>query len=123
MVWIHSINPERSLLQVENIGGQLWWSGFKTEQEGSICVTREGGISEILGGVAVNGSAKDIPLILNDNSTVSAIFDTVGIHIRETYPVAVREIQGDDIREIHDYELPQRNTPWYYLPLYSGKIR
>ena len=121
-VWLHSINPERcARAEVENIGGTLWWSGFKAEQESSICATSEGGVSEILGGVAVNGSAKEIPLILNDESTVSAIFATVGVGEPGTYPVAVKEIRNGEEKIIADHQLPTRGWPWYFMPLYSGK--
>ena len=109
-----------AIAEVENIGGTLWWSGFKAEQESSICVTREGGVSEILGGVAVNGGAKDIPLIINDESSVSAIFSTVGVADTGTYPVAVKEIRGGEERIIADKDLPTRGAPWYFCPLYSG---
>jgi hypothetical protein len=119
--WCHSINPERSKIEVENVGGQVWWSGFKVEQEGSIVATSEGGVTEVLGGVAVVGNNKDIPLILNDNSTVSAIFDTAGYHEYSTYPVAVKEIRGEEVREISDKDCPQRCSPWYFMPLYSGR--
>ena len=120
-VWLHAINPERcAVAEVENIGGTLWWSGFKAEQESSICVTTNGGVTEILGGVAVNGAAKPIPLILNDESTVSAIFATVGVADPGTYPIAVKEIRNGQARVITDTQLPVRGWPWYYCPLYSG---
>ena len=93
-VWCHAINPERSMHEVENIGGQLWWSGFKTEQEGSICVTTQGGVSEVLGGVAVAGTGVERPLILNDNSTVAAIFACSGYHTYSSYPVAIYALPG-----------------------------
>jgi len=120
-VWCHCINPERSMIETENIGGQLWWSGFKTEQEGSINVTREGGVTEILGGVAVAGAGVDRPLILNDNSTVSAIFATAGYHSYSGNPVAVTEIRGNETRQILDSQLPERGKPFYFMPLYSGR--
>ncbi len=119
--WCHSINPERSMKETVNDGGQLWWSGFKVEQQGSICQTINGGVTEVLGGVAVAGAGTDIPLILNDNSTVSAIFDTAGYHKYSTYPVAVKEIHGTQERVIKDTELPSRLEPWYFMPLYSGR--
>ncbi len=123
-VWCHSINPERSKIEVENIGGQLWWSGFKTEQEGSICITSEGGVSEIMGGSAGIGTGnKDIALIVNDNSTVSASFTCNAIHYYSSYPLAVREIRNGEVKEIYDYQLPQRLNPWYTCPLYVGKCK
>lgn len=122
-VWCHSINPERSMIQTRNQGGTLWWSGFKTEQEGSINITTEGGTTEILGGVAVVGGGTENPLIWNKDSNVSAIFATTGYHDYSTYPVAVKEERGQQVREIRDYELPSRYNPWYYMPLYSGRSK
>ena len=120
--WCHSINPERSYIETINRGGKLWWSGFKTEQEGSINVTTDGGITEILGGNATVGHAReDVPLIDNDNSTVSAIFTTTGYHDYSTFPVAVREKRGEEVKVIRDTDCPQRCWPWYLMPLYSGR--
>lgn len=120
-VWCHSINPERSLEKVVNRGGKLWWSGFKTEQVGPICATYDGGVTEILGGVAVSGTGEPYPLIVNIDSDVSAIFDTSGLKLKSIYPIAVRETRGGITKEIYDYELPERNRPWYFMTLYSGR--
>ncbi len=120
-VWCHAINPERSMIETINRGGQLWWSGFKTEQEGSINVTTGGGVTEILGGTAIVGHAADIPLIDNQDSDVAAIFSTAGYHDYSTFPIAVRERRGEDSRVIRDTECPQRCWPWYLMPLYSGR--
>jgi len=120
-VWCHSINPERSMIQTKNQGGTLWWSGFKTEQEGSINITTDSGTTEILGGIAVAGAGTENPLIWNKDSNVSAIFSTTGYHDYSTYPVAVKEERGEQIREIRDYKLPSRYKPWYFMPLYSGR--
>ncbi len=118
--WCHSINPERSMIETINRGGTLWWSGFKTEQEGSINITTDGGVTEILGGVAVVGTGGENPLIYNQDSNVSAIFATTGYHDYSSFPVAVKEQRKDEIRYIRDTELPQRCWPWYFMPLYSG---
>ena len=120
-VWLHGINPERSQVAVKNIGGKLWWCGFKTEGNYTVIATTEGGQSDVLGGVASIGGGKEIPLILNDNSSVSAILATLGLHYHWTFPLAVREIRGEEVRDIRAEELPSRNPPWYFLPLYSGK--
>lgn len=119
--WCHVINPERSVIKTINRGGSLWWSGFKTEQEGPINVTTDGGVTEILGGAAVSGSGGSIPLIDNQDSDVSAVFSTTGINPRSVYPIAVREKRGYQEKFIRDTELPQRYTPWYFMPLYSGR--
>ncbi len=128
-VWCHSINPERSLTQVVNDGGQVWWSGFKAEQDGTIIVTKNGGVSEVMGGVATVGHNSLVPLIINDKSTVSAIFSTTGYHEYSAYPIAVKEIMESSlppapttkINIIKDSDCPQRCAPWYFMPLYSGR--
>lgn len=120
-VWCHSVNPERSVIKTINRGGTLWWSGFKTEQEGPINVTTDGGTTEILGGVAVAGDGRSIPLIDNQNSNVSAVFATLGVRPRTVYPIAVREVRGYEEKIIRDKQLPQRHSPWYFMPLYSGR--
>lgn len=120
-VWCHSVNPERSMAETENMGGTLWWSGFKTEQEGSVNVTRDGGVTEILGGVAAVGTGSDRPLILNDESTVSAILATSGYHEYSSYPVAVTETRNGKKGSIYSEKLPERSKPWFFLPLYSGR--
>ena len=120
-VWCHAINPERSEMETVNRGGKLWWSGFKTEQEGSINVTTDGGVTEILGGNATVGHAAQIPLIDNKDSDVVAIFSTTGYHDYSTYPIAVREQRGEEIKIIRDSDCPQRCWPWYVMPLYSGR--
>lgn len=121
--WCHSINPERSMIETINRGGTLWFSGFKTEQEGSINITTDGGTTEVLGGVAVVGHGKDNPLIYNQNSNVSAIFSTTGYHEYSTFPIAVKEERGNDVRVVRDKELPVRYAPWYFMPLYSGRAK
>lgn len=119
--WCHSINPERSDIETHNIGGTLWWSGFKTEQEGSANVTEDGGITEIAGGICVvGGGNEERPVIVNDNSTVSAILCTTGYHKYSSFPVAVKETRNTQTRLLRDSQLPQRYFPWYFLPLYSG---
>ena len=120
-VWAHAINPERcAVSQVENVGGILWWSGFKTEQIGSICTTRDGGVTEILGGVAVDAGDKN-PGVRNVESTVSAIFTNVSVRYNPSYPVAVEEVRNGETRRLTADLLPVRHGPWYFLPLYSGR--
>ena len=111
------------MIETINRGGTLWFSGFKTEQEGSINITTDGGTTEVLGGVAVVGHGKEKPLIYNRNSNVSAIFSTTGYHEYSTFPIAVKEEREQEVRVIRDKELPVRYAPWYFMPLYSGRAK
>ena len=67
------------------------------------------------------GHAEQRPLILNDNSDVSAIFATDGYHGYSTYPIAVKEIRGNEEKIITDKQAVARMEPFYFMPLYSGK--
>ena len=123
-VWCHSINPERSMVETENRGGQMWWSGFKTEQYGTMNLTLGGGVTEILGGVVVVGADCEYrPVVTNNNSTVSAIFSTGGYHDYTTFPIAVKENRGWEQRVFKDKDMPVRNSTFYFVPLYSGGVK
>ena len=121
-VWAHWLNPERSAVEAVNYGGSMWILGFKCEHEGAI-ETHDGGVSEILGGLASVGRNEGVPFILNDNSTVSAIFTTNGYKTFALHPVAVKEIQGSEEHYLYGKDMPLRYHPmFYYVPLYSSKV-
>ncbi len=119
-VYAHHINPERSLHEVINDGGSLWVMGFKTEEEGTAYETRNGGKTEVLGGVFVIGLNKEIPLIVNDNSDMSVFASTIIYSTRQYFPIAVREIQNGTVRELKGENMPIRFGDTYTIPLYIG---
>lgn len=78
---------------VTNDGGLFWVLGYKTEFGNTVAATINGGKTEILGGLFYpSQGVKDpkIPLLINQNSTVSATYreiafgPTYDIHIQET---------------------------------------
>lgn len=121
-VYCRQLNPERSLHEVINDGGTLWVLGGKTEEEGTAYETRNGGFTEILGIIFGIGLGKDYPAIINDNSNVSAYATTFGMHKGQYWPVAVREIQGTDIRHFTRYDMPVWFMESYGIPLYIGTV-
>jgi hypothetical protein len=51
-VWARQLNIEFRPLQIDNAGGNLWVLGYKTEGGGVLAGTRNGGSTEIIGGLA-----------------------------------------------------------------------
>ena len=115
------INPEKSLREVVNDGGFLWVMGCKTEDEGTAFETLNGGTTEIIGAQLYIGLCKEYPAIINDNSSVSAFVSTLGMTERQTWPIAVRETQKSNTREIKKEELPLCYNGSIMIPLYVGR--
>ena len=61
------------------------------------------------------------PAIINDNSSVSVFASTAGMTHEQQWPIVVREIRGDEVREIKGEELPTRYLDSRVIPLYIGK--
>ncbi len=120
-VYCRQVNPERSLVEVVNDGGFLWVMGCKTEEEGTAFETKNGGKTELIGGVFVIGLGMQIPAIINDNSEVSAFASTAGMTHEQQWPIVVREIRDGEVREIKKEDLPIRYLDSVTLPLYIGR--
>ena len=123
IVYARNINPERSDYEIINDHGVLWLMGFKSEGYGTTVKTVNGGRTEILGGVASMGENKDLPVIVNEDSDVSAILSTIGYWPEHIFMYAVKEKRGDKQRLIGYKELPVRLLNCFKLPLYSGRGR
>ena len=122
-VYARNMNPERADCEIINDHGTLWFMGFKAEGYGTTVKTVNGGVTEILGGVASMGENKDLPVVVNENSDVSAILSTNGYWPEHIFPYAVKEVRGGETRFIGYGELPKRLLNCFRLPLYSGRGR
>ena len=120
-VYCRQLNPERSLHEVINDGGKLWVLGCKTEEEGTAFETKNGGSTEVLGAVFAIGLGKQYPTIINDNSNVSVYANTFGMGKRQSWPIVVREIQGEEIREWRFENMEIGTMACRVLPLYVGR--
>ncbi len=120
-VYAHHMNPERSAHEIINDGGTLWLMGFKTEGDGPLCETINGGRTDILGGTISIGTNGLRPILYNENSDVSASLATNGYGSQNIFPIAVEEIREGNRRVILHNELPHRFDPFYRLPLYVGR--
>jgi len=117
------LNPERSAHEIINDGGSLWLMGFKTEGDGPLCETFNGGTTDILGGTISIGTNGLRPIIYNEESDVSAVLATNGYGTQNIFPVAVEEIREGKRRVLLHNELPQRFAPFYRMPLYVGRAK
>jgi hypothetical protein len=120
--WCRQLNPEYTPDKVINDGGQLFVFGFKTEGEGIAFTTKNGGASEILGGVLHYGANNDIPAVLNDASDVSFIASTSGSFSHHLFKIAVKEIKQGHAMEAGWERFPVRFGSQYAIPLYVGRI-
>ncbi len=120
-VWARHINPERSFCEVLNDGGSVWIMGFKTENYGTAFKTVNGGHTEVLGGTISIGKEKDLPAIVNHDSTVSVVATTNDYDNHVPFPIAVEEKQGEEIVQLRSEEFPVRLLKCYKIPLYVGR--
>lgn len=120
-VYGRMLNPERSLHEVINDGGSLWVLGCKTEEEGTAFETFNGGQTEIYGLVCAVGLNKTLPMLLNDNSSVSAFATSFCMTVMQRWPILVTEIQKGRVQNLTDTEMPLLFTNNHYLPLYVGR--
>ena len=115
-VWARHLNPERSFTEVLNDGGNVWIMGFKTESWGTAFKTINGGHTEVLGGTISIGHSKELPAIVNHNSTVSVVASTNGYTYRDIFPIAVEEKQNGETRILKNDLFPIRLLKNYKIP-------
>lgn len=120
-VWARHINPERSFCEILNDSGKVWIMGFKTENYGTAFKTINGGQTEVLGGTISIGTNKNLPAIVNENSTVSIIATTNGYSYDQIFPIAVEETQNGCTRQLYREIFPTRILRCYKIPLYVGR--
>lgn len=118
--WGHLLNPERATIEVLNDGGTFWLMGFKTEGDGPVVDTRNGGYTEILGGIMSIGRNKLTPVVASTDSNVSAILATNSYTQLANYPVAVTDTRKGSPRHLFASSLPYRVFPFTFIPLYTG---
>lgn len=127
-VWARQLNPERADPEVINDGSQFWLLGFKTESRGVGFLTKNGGTTEILGGV-INIGGEANPFIVNDGASVSIVCGTSGWQDGQVFRKVVLEIRNGEERLLERDALPKRilpaNTPGkyieqFFIPLYTG---
>ncbi|MBQ7840574.1 MAG: hypothetical protein IJ390_08860 [Lachnospiraceae bacterium] len=120
-VWARHINPERSMKEILNDHSKVWILGFKTESYGTAFETINGGHTEVLGGTISIGRNRELPAILNYDSTVSLVASTNGCSLDHIFPLAIEERQNGEIRQLMHDVFPIRLLNNYKIPLYIGR--
>ncbi len=107
-VFAFQINPERANYEIINDGGRLLICGFKTENEGTSFLTKNGGITQVLGGCACIGRNVEIPIVKTINSHCLATFSTMVNKPSQAFPVVTENIVGSQIAKTVSEEYPKR---------------
>lgn len=109
--------PPNSMIQ--NDGGIVWLLGYKTEFGNTVAATFNRGKTEILGGLfypAQGVNDPNIPMLLNQDSMVSAVYRE--ITFGSTYTIQIKEIREGKIKTLKREALSKGNM--VSIPLYVG---
>lgn len=104
---------------IKNDGGLVWLLGYKTEQGNTVAATLNRGKTEILGGLfypAQGVSDPYLPLLLNQNASVSAVYRE--ITFGSTYTTQIKEIRQGKTKTLKRDVLGTGNM--VAVPLYVG---
>jgi hypothetical protein len=102
---------DRVLAKVVNDGAVLWILGMKTERGGTVILTRNGGVTELLGAyLLATGPPKTDPAFINDNSHVALL--GVGQQTFNDNPFRrwIQERRGTDTRELRPEDMNRSNS-------------
>jgi hypothetical protein len=121
--WCRQLDPEYTPDKVLNEGSTLFLMGFKTEGAGVAFTTRNGGSTEVLGGILYFGANDDVPVVLNEASDVAFIASTTGTTSKHVFKVGVREEDASGSRQALHSSFPVRYHSQYVIPLYVGRLR
>ena len=118
-VWARQLNPENPTTKILNNGGTLWVLGLKTEREGIIIDTKNGGKTEVAGGFIYSTSKpKKTPMFTNDNSSVSVSISECNFN-GNPFRTLVKQKKGSTTKTLSKGDTPQRCNG-SVIPLYVG---
>lgn len=88
--------------KIDNNGGLLWVLGYKTEMAGGVSLTRNGGTTQIFGGmIYAQGAPKKEPMLTVENARLSATLGEVSWNFgKQGFHVLLRETRGSDTKEL-----------------------
>ena len=118
-VWARQLNPETPTTKIFNHGGDFWVLGLKTEREGIVINTKNGGRTEVVGGFIYSTSKpKNTPMFTNDNSSVSISLSECNFN-GNPFKTLVREKKGSNTKILDRGDTPQ-SCNGSVIPLYVG---
>jgi hypothetical protein len=122
-VWARQLNPERGDPMILNDNSDLVLMGYKSEGEGTVVRTINGGRTEIMGGV-INFGGEEHPAFVAEDSQMR-ISTATHAWLRDYYfRTAISHTQAGKATVIKAEELPLRGFPeargpQYMIPLYK----
>jgi len=124
-VWARQFNVENLGTHIVNNGANLWIFGLKTERGGTLIDTRNGGRTELLGGLAytttgtLDGTQND-PMFINHESSISVTLGEINYGGGPPYTTYVRETRGGVTRDLSANALSFYMGDGKHIPLYVG---
>jgi hypothetical protein len=107
-VWARQINPETvETPRIKNDDSNLWIFGYKTEDEGTLIETVNGGKTELYGAYILNGTFGEVPAFINNESSLSYVSASFRSFDGDPIPIGVEETQNLET-------LQTENFPAYY---------
>jgi Ca2+-binding RTX toxin-like protein len=127
-VWARQFNVEGGSTHVVNNGSDFWILGIKTEKEGSIIETKNGGRTEILGGLIYPAGGgdripSDRPAFINNNSHLSIAGVGESKYVDGSYKILVKETRNGETKNFMNDSTLIRRDRGFVIPLYSGSAQ
>jgi len=125
-VWARQFNVENTGTHITNNGGNLWILGLKTERGGTLIDTRNGGRTELLGGLAYTTTAgpdgtQNAPMFINHESSISISLAEVKYNESvPNYTIYVQDVRGGVTQNLVGSQLPNYWGAGRDIPLYVG---
>src|SRR5260370_13744095 len=123
-VWAHQLDAESSAAfsapKIINDGGTLWIGGIKTEQGNTVIETKNGGLTELLGGLLYPAGTviSTTPALINRASSLWAAYATSAYSAANDYVIQVSEIRSGMTRNVTKDDVLRRGQG--SMVLYAG---
>ena len=117
-VWARQFNGEGHGYKVINDGGKLWILGLKTESRGGVLLTKNGGQTELLGGLSQSNGGFLEPMFTNIGSDMSVYFAEVN-NSDQPYLQLVAAQKGDQKAA---WDVPDKNFRGFRPVFYEGRL-
>ena len=124
-IWARQFNVENAGTHITNNGGNLWILGLKTERGGTLIDTKNGGKTELLGGLAYTTTpapdgTQNYPMFINNESSISITLAEINYSGGSNYPTYIRETKDAITRDLAGSALPNYLGSGKYILLYVG---
>lgn len=127
-VWARQLNPEQNSINIVNDGSRVWILGFKSEYPTTLIETKNGGRTEVLGGLHLTKAAASVPAFVTIESSISvAGFGEARSRTTDAVYTSniIAETRGGTTAYLQPSALPTRKaeqdaTLSFVMPLYIG---